>query len=103
MKISKILVEMDVIVLQVVLATVIGELTLNQDEEFGVDYFIRANKKYAATTNFTCIPPFAGGGINITSPAPRLSVAPLDNAVLFSSIEAAYYATVSAPVLRLTM
>ena len=69
-KIGKILDEMDVKAPQVALATVIGELTLNQDEEFGVDYFIRANKKYAATTNFTGVPPFAGGGINITSPAP---------------------------------
>src|SRR5207302_1635746 len=39
-------------------------------EEFGVDYFLRANKKVAGTTNFTGIPPFAGGGTTMTSPNP---------------------------------
>jgi type II secretion system protein D len=67
-KVEKILDEMDVKAPQVALSTVIGELTLNNDEEFGVDYFVRANKKYALTTNFgTGIPPFAGG--STTSPA----------------------------------
>src|SRR5205085_31112 len=61
-KVGKILDEMDVKAPQVALSTVIGELTLSDDEEFGVDYFARANKKIAATTNFTGIPPFAGGG-----------------------------------------
>jgi general secretion pathway protein D len=67
-KIEKILDEMDVKAPQVALATVIGELTLNNDEQFGVDYFVRANKKYALTTNFPNVPPpFAGG--STTSPA----------------------------------
>jgi general secretion pathway protein D len=39
-KIEKILDEMDVKAPQVTLSTVIGELTLNNDEEFGVDYFL---------------------------------------------------------------
>jgi len=38
-KVSKILDEMDVKAPQVALATVIGELTLNKNDEFGVDYF----------------------------------------------------------------
>ena len=80
-KIEKILDEMDVKAPQVALATVIGELTLNKDEQFGVDYFIRANKKYAATTNFTGVPPFAGGGINITSPAPSPGGTPTTRSV----------------------
>ena len=80
-KIEKILDEMDVKAPQVALATVIGELTLNKDEQFGVDYFIRANKKYAATTNFTGVPPFAGGGINITSPAPSPGGTPTTTSV----------------------
>jgi type II secretion system protein D len=62
-KVQKILDEMDVKAPQVALSTVIGELTLNNDEEFGVDYFLRLNKRAAGTTNFTGIPPFAGGGI----------------------------------------
>jgi general secretion pathway protein D len=69
-KIEKILDEMDVKAPQVALATVIGELTLNNDEQFGVDYFIRGNKKYAATTNFTGIPPFAGGSTTSAAPSP---------------------------------
>jgi type II secretion system protein D len=71
-KVGKILDEMDVKAPQVALSTVIGELTLSDDEEFGVDYFLRANKRIAGTTNFTGIPPFPGGG----SPVPATSVAP---------------------------
>jgi general secretion pathway protein D len=71
-KVQKILDEMDVKAPQVALSTVIGELTLSDDEEFGVDYFVRARNKFAATTNFTGIPPFAGGGTAVpaTSAAP---------------------------------
>jgi type II secretion system protein D len=66
-KVEKILDEMDVKAPQVALSTVIGELTLNSDEEFGVDYFLRPSKKVAGTTNFTGIPPFAGGGTTTSS------------------------------------
>ena len=38
-KVSKILDEMDVKAPQVVLSTVIGELSLNNDQQFGIDYF----------------------------------------------------------------
>src|SRR5438105_3918092 len=69
-KVEKILDEMDVKAPQVALSTVIGELTLSDDEEFGVDYFVRANRRIAATTNFTGIPPFAGGGTTTSSPVP---------------------------------
>ncbi len=65
-KVGKILDEMDVKAPQVALSTVIGELTLTDDEEFGVDYFFRANKRVAGTTNFTGIKPFAGGGTTTT-------------------------------------
>src|ERR1019366_4119052 len=44
MKVQKILDEMDVKAPQVAISTVIGELTLNNDEEFGVDYFLRLKK-----------------------------------------------------------
>src|SRR5882762_9931650 len=69
-KVEKILDEMDVKAPQVALSTVIGELTLSDDEEFGVDYFVRANKRVAATTNFTGIPPFPGGGTTNPNPSP---------------------------------
>jgi general secretion pathway protein D len=75
-KIEKILDEMDVKAPQVALATVIGELTLNKDEQFGVDYFIRANKKYALTTNFPNVPPPFPGG-STTSPAPSPGGSPI--------------------------
>jgi general secretion pathway protein D len=67
-KVQKILDEMDVKAPQVAISTVIGELTLTQDEEFGVDYFVRANKRVAGTTNFTGVPPFPGGGTTTSSP-----------------------------------
>jgi type II secretion system protein D len=43
-KVSKILDEMDVKAPQVALSTVIGELTLMNNEEFGVDYFLQFKK-----------------------------------------------------------
>ena len=44
-KVTKILDEMDVKAPQVALSTVIGELTLNNDEEFGIDYFGKYKNK----------------------------------------------------------
>jgi type II secretion system protein D len=76
-KVQKILDEMDVKAPQVALSTVIGELTLSDDEEFGVDYFARARNKFAATTNFTGIPPFPGGGMTMTSPNPSPGGSPI--------------------------
>ncbi|HKR52715.1 MAG TPA: secretin N-terminal domain-containing protein [Chthoniobacterales bacterium] len=69
-KVQKILDEMDVKAPQVALSTVIGELTLNNDEEFGVDYFIRAGRRFALTTNFTGVTPFPGGQISSPAPSP---------------------------------
>jgi type II secretion system protein D len=43
-KVSKLLDEMDIKAPQVALSTVIGELTLNNDEQFGIDYFQRFTK-----------------------------------------------------------
>jgi general secretion pathway protein D len=67
MKIEKILDEMDVKAPQVTLSTVIGELSLTNDERFGIDYFFRSGgRSVAGTTNQTGVPPFAGGG-NVSS------------------------------------
>src|SRR6202035_5970085 len=76
-KVEKILDEMDVKAPQVALSTVIGELTLSKDEDFGVDYFLRANKKVVGTTNFTGITPFAGGGTSRSGPNPRPGGSPI--------------------------
>jgi general secretion pathway protein D len=69
-KVQKILDEMDVKSPQVALSTVIGELTLNNDEEFGVDYFIRAGRRFALTTNFTGVSPVPGGQTSSPAPSP---------------------------------
>jgi general secretion pathway protein D len=50
-KVEKILDEMDVKAPQVALSTVIGQLTLNNNEEFGVDYFAKYNKRFVGTSN----------------------------------------------------
>jgi type II secretion system protein D len=65
-KVAKILDEMDVSAPQVALSTVIGELTINNNEEFGIDWFIRGGEKRVGTTNFTGIPPYAGGSTTTT-------------------------------------
>ena len=75
-KVQKILDEMDVKAPQVALSTVIGELTLNNDEEFGVDYFAKYDRKIVGISRNTGAPipipgatvnamgtPIAGGGV----------------------------------------
>ena len=49
-KVQKILDEMDVKAPQVALSTVIGELTLSNNEEFGVDYFGKYKNKVVGTS-----------------------------------------------------
>ena len=63
-KVSKILDEMDVKAPQVALSTVIGELTLNNDEEFGVDYFLQFKNKNLTDTGG--VPVGVGGGASYT-------------------------------------
>ncbi|HEY6069883.1 MAG TPA: secretin N-terminal domain-containing protein, partial [Chthoniobacterales bacterium] len=52
-KVQKILDEMDVKAPQVALSTVIGELTLNNDEQFGIDYFAKYDRKVVGTSRNT--------------------------------------------------
>jgi general secretion pathway protein D len=49
-KVQKILDEMDVKAPQVALSTVIGQLTLSNNEEFGVDYFAKYNNRFIGTS-----------------------------------------------------
>lgn len=74
-KVQKILDEMDVSSPQVALSTVIGELTLNNDEEFGVDYFGRHRNIAIADRN---------GGFAVPSPASSGSGGLLDPANLLN-------------------
>lgn len=63
-KVQKLLDEMDVSSPQVMLSTVIGALGLNNDENFGVDWFLRhANERGAAISRNTgaTLPPGANG------------------------------------------
>jgi general secretion pathway protein D len=49
-KVEKVLDEMDVQAPQVALSTVIGQLSLTNNEEFGVDYFAKYNKRFVGTS-----------------------------------------------------
>jgi general secretion pathway protein D len=49
-KVEKILDQMDVQAPQVALSTVVGQLTLSNDEEFGVDYFGKYNDRVVSTS-----------------------------------------------------
>jgi general secretion pathway protein D len=68
MKVAKILDEMDVKAPQVALSTVIGELSLNKNEEFGVDWFQRYKRTGAPgninnSTGGAAVARNTGGGI----------------------------------------
>ena len=65
-KVQKVLDEMDVKAPQVALSTVIGELTLNNDEELGVDWFAKYDRKVVGISRNTGAP----------IPNPLASVAP---------------------------
>ena len=67
-KVAKILDEMDVSAPQVALSTVIGELTLNKDEEFGVDYFAKYKNKLVGISRNT--------GLAIPGPSAAPSASP---------------------------
>jgi type II secretion system protein D len=65
-KVQKILDEMDVSAPQVSLSTVIGELTLNNDEELGVDWFLKTKKVVGISRNTSAPIPFPSATVNAT-------------------------------------
>ncbi|HEY0369737.1 MAG TPA: secretin N-terminal domain-containing protein, partial [Chthoniobacterales bacterium] len=79
-KVEKILDEMDVKAPQVTLSTVIGELTLNNSEEFGVDWFIKNYSKTAATSRQTTAPFLTPAGTTTTTN----TTTPLSTSTLFN-------------------
>jgi general secretion pathway protein D len=87
-KVEKILDEMDVKAPQVALSTVIGQLTLNNDEEFGVDWFAKYNKRFIGTSRNNAI--FGGNDprIPVPSVSPGVGTGILDpaNLINFSQI-----------------
>ena len=66
-KVEKLLDEMDVKAPQVALSTVIGELSINNEKDFGIDYFARNPNRAALTTSNTGIPPATGGANGVPS------------------------------------
>jgi general secretion pathway protein D len=70
-KVQKILDEMDVKAPQVALSTVIGELQLTNDEEFGVDYFAKYKNKLVGISRNT----------NAPLPIPNASASPVGNII----------------------
>jgi general secretion pathway protein D len=73
-KVEKILDEMDVKAPQVALSTVIGQLTLNNDEEFGVDWFAKYNKRFVGISrNNTIFQNGTQSGGNPPVPVPNVS------------------------------
>jgi type II secretion system protein D len=93
-KVEKILDEMDVKAPQVSLSTVIGQLTLVNNEEFGVDWFAKYNRRFVGTSRnnsvFNNDPGIPGIPIPGSSASPGSSVVPniLDpaNLINFSQI-----------------
>jgi len=75
-KVEKILDQMDVQAPQVALSTVIGQLTLSNNEEFGVDYFAKYNKRFVGTSRnnqvFNNTNP-----VSIPIPVPNASASPI--------------------------
>jgi general secretion pathway protein D len=76
-KVQKILDQMDVSAPQVALSTVIGQLTLNNNEEFGVDWFAKYHNRFIGTSrnnaefgnNAPAIPSGSPGGSGIIDPS----------------------------------
>jgi type II secretion system protein D len=78
-KVEKILDEMDVKAPQVSLSTVIGQLTLSNNEEFGVDWFSKYNKRFVGTSRNNSVFTTNDPGVPIpgSSVNPASSVAPV--------------------------
>lgn len=95
-KVEKILDEMDVKAPQVALSTVIGELSLNNTEEFGVDYFLQFKKNNLGHDKGF------GGGLNNNignvsgNPAPIIDPASLITYPVFQSLPTGATAYVAA-------
>ena len=72
MKVEKILDQMDVQAPQVALSTVIGQLTLSNNEEFGVDWFAKYDRRFVGTSRNNSV----FGNNNPGIPVPSISAAP---------------------------
>ena len=80
MKVEKILDEMDVKAPQVSLSTVIGQLTLSNNEEFGVDWFAKYNRRFVGTSRNNSV--FSTNDPGIPIPSSSVSPAPVVGNIL---------------------
>ena len=78
LKVEKILDEMDVKAPQVALSTVIGQLTLNNSEEFGVDWFAKYHDRFVGISRNNTV----FGQNNPTIPIPNPSASPAAASIL---------------------
>jgi general secretion pathway protein D len=86
-KVEKILDEMDVKAPQVALSTVVGQLQLNNDEEFGADYFAKYNNRFVGISRNNGV--FATGNdpnIPLPTGSPGGSIMDPNNLINFSRI-----------------
>jgi type II secretion system protein D len=67
-KVEKILDQMDVKAPQVALSTVIGQLTLDNNEEFGVDWFAKYNNRFIGTSRNNAV--FGNSNVPIPNGSP---------------------------------
>jgi general secretion pathway protein D len=81
-KVNKILDEMDVKAPQVALSTVIGQLTLGNNEEFGVDWFAKYQNKLVGISRNNTIFGTNNPAIPIPSVAPSVSPGTLANSII---------------------
>jgi type II secretion system protein D len=91
-KVEKILDEMDVKAPQVALSTVIGELRLTGNQEFGIDYFLQFKKNNISGNS---APIGVGGGLNNTT-APVIDPASLITFPVFDTLPVGATAYVAA-------
>lgn len=85
-KVEKILDEMDVQAPQVALSTVVGQLQLNNDEEFGVDWFGKYHNRFVGTSRNNQV--FSDNDPNIPLPSgsPGGNILDPNNLINFSRI-----------------
>jgi type II secretion system protein D len=85
-KVEKILDEMDVKAPQVALSTVVGQLQLSNDEEFGADYFAKYHNRFIGTSRNNAV--FGDNDPNIPLPtgSPGGSILDPNNLINFSRI-----------------
>jgi general secretion pathway protein D len=85
-KVEKILDEMDVQAPQVALSTVVGQLQLNNDEEFGVDWFAKYHNRFVGTSRNNGV--FSDNDPNVPLPSgsPGGNILDQNNLINFSRI-----------------